>query len=66
MTGYNVYRASTGGETSRDPLNGDDELEGTSYGLDGVPTDEKRLYVVESIGNGWAPGSQRTVRPAAG
>ena len=49
-TGYNVYRVSSGGATPRDPLNGDDLLEGTSYSFDGVPTDEKRLYVVESMG----------------
>jgi len=50
VTGYNVYRVSPGGDTLRDPLNGDDLIMGTSYSLDGLPTDVKRSYVVESVG----------------
>ena len=45
MTGYNVYRVSPAAE----PLNGDDLIEGTSYSFDGVPTDAKRSYFVESV-----------------
>jgi hypothetical protein len=47
VAGYNVYRDSPGG---RNPLNGDDLIEGTSYSLDGLPADAKRSYVVESVG----------------
>ena len=52
VTGYNVYRVSPGGETLRDPVNGEDLIQGTSYELGGVPTDVKRSYVVESVGTG--------------
>jgi hypothetical protein len=46
VTGYNIYGVSPG---ERNPLNGDDLIEGTSYSLDGLPTDAKRSYVVESV-----------------
>jgi hypothetical protein len=49
VSGYNVYRVPPDGEARLDPLNGDDLIEGTSYSLDGVPTDAKRSYVVESV-----------------
>lgn len=51
VTGYNVYRVSPGEQKTRpEPLNGDDLIKGTSYSLDGAPADEKRFYVVESVG----------------
>ena len=47
VTGYNVYRASP---AERDPLNGEDLIQGTSYSLDGAPADADRSYFVESVG----------------
>jgi hypothetical protein len=49
VRGYNVYRVSSRGATRREPLNGDELIEGTSYALDGVPTGGKRSYIVESV-----------------
>jgi hypothetical protein len=63
VTGYNVYRVSPGG---RNPLNGDELIEGTSYSLDGLPTDAKRSYVVESVTDGRRAASAPVPAPQPG